>query len=74
VDPQALIVDDTGFSTRPPPPGWSAAVATRWSPTVRAPAQHYGTLARAVLAGRSGDSTSAGLHFATAETTLRGVP
>ena len=44
------------------------------TPVLDAVAAHYGTLARAVLAGRSADDTSAMMHFATADAGLTGAP
>ena len=44
------------------------------TPVLDAVACHYGTLARAVLAGRSADDTSAMMHFATADAGLTGAP
>jgi DNA-binding CsgD family transcriptional regulator/tetratricopeptide (TPR) repeat protein len=51
-----------------------AAAGLAATPVLDAVARHYGTLARAVLAGRSGDATSAGSHFATADAGLTGAP
>jgi DNA-binding CsgD family transcriptional regulator/tetratricopeptide (TPR) repeat protein len=51
-----------------------AAADLAATPVVDAVARHYGTLARAVLAGRSGDAGSAEMHFSTADTELTGAP
>jgi DNA-binding CsgD family transcriptional regulator len=56
-------------------PGAEAAAARlATTPVLDDVARHYGTHARAVLAGRSGDPTSAGMHFATADTGLSSAP
>jgi DNA-binding CsgD family transcriptional regulator len=62
-----LAVDDA-------PHARAAAAGVAATPVLDAVARHYGTLARAVLAGRSGDAGSAVSHFATADAGLTGAP
>ncbi|RFU19100.1 helix-turn-helix transcriptional regulator [Geodermatophilus marinus] len=51
-----------------------AAADVAATPVLDAVARHYGTLARAVLAGRRGDRTSAAACFTTADAGLTGAP
>ena len=51
-----------------------AAADLAATPTLDAVARNYGTLARAVLAGRSGDAAEAGMLFATADAGLTRAP